>query len=467
MIIEYLLFNKESSFMIVKNFNISGNIIQTKLILNNQLIILIEDEGSCKIRGIDSITKKPCIACKINIPNNKNNLFYVVDEFVMGYSRQEHRIDILQISTCEIEYSNNVFSQHDHVTALVMTNNGYFYATGDDFGNICIWSLKQNKPRYVFSCAHEGKVTAHKGTITALNFDEDNKTFISGGEDGRIFIYELDNEGKATELKEHNRNITKLLFCKDRFLSSDLSGALCIWDKMTRKVLHRISFNSPIKDMIVAYDQTCVFLLAADDSIYLINLLAMNEEPMPIDKNVTKACSLSFNEEHSKLIISTAQGQIRFYDLDKDTKIITYAKLRQKVLQDKAEEKRPYTFLLVDDSRVMRYTASDVIKSTMPDAKILESPDGKVALNFLHEEEIDFILLDWNMPEFTGEEIVKYIRAFEKFDHILIVMATTEGEKEKILRVMKLGANGYIVKPYNKQMLAERINYFIHEYKKS
>lgn len=446
--------------MIVKNFNISSKIISIKIIQKNQLAILIEDENSCKIRVIDSITKKPSIACKMDMPDNRNNLFFIVDDFACGYSRKSKEIYIMQLNSCSIEYTNNLHLYHDNITQLIMSDSGYFYATGDDLGSICFWNIKQEKPKFQ-------SISTHKGKVTSLHLDKKNQSLISGGEDGNINFYELDNDGKRTELKCHERVVSKLLFFQERFLSIDISGLLCIWDKKTKKTIHKISLELSPKEMILSYGETCAFILTTTNHLYLINLMAVNQKPIVIDEDIENACSLTFNERDFKLIVSTKDGQIRFYDLDKDDRIIAYAKLRQ--IEPKIEEntKKQLCFLIVDDSRLIRYTALSAIKVDFPDAKILEAPDGKVALNLLHEEEIDFIILDWNMPEFTGEEIVKYVRAFKKFDHIQIIMATTEGEKEKIIKVMKYGANGYIVKPFNQKIILDKIHQLIENPKNS
>lgn len=88
---------------------------------------------------------------------------------------------------------------------------------------------------------------------------------------------------------------------------------------------------------------------------------------------------------------------------------------------------------------------------------MLEAVDGAEALNMIHEHDIDCVILDWNMPKLNGEEVLKYIRVFKKFDKIKIIMATTEAERTKVLNAIKNGADGYIVKPFNSETFFSKV----------
>lgn len=115
----------------------------------------------------------------------------------------------------------------------------------------------------------------------------------------------------------------------------------------------------------------------------------------------------------------------------------------------------------VDDSKLVRGIIIKAIRGGFPDATVLEASDGAQALNMIHDNEINCIILDWNMPKFNGEEVLRYIRAFKKFDDIKIIMATTEGERVKILNAIKNGADGYIIKPFNGDSFISSISKFI------
>jgi two-component system chemotaxis response regulator CheY len=66
-------------------------------------------------------------------------------------------------------------------------------------------------------------------------------------------------------------------------------------------------------------------------------------------------------------------------------------------------------------------------------------------------------MTDWNMPNMNGLELVKKIRADERYKNLPIIMVTTEGGKKEVITALKAGVNNYIVKPFNKQILQKKL----------
>jgi two-component system chemotaxis response regulator CheY len=71
--------------------------------------------------------------------------------------------------------------------------------------------------------------------------------------------------------------------------------------------------------------------------------------------------------------------------------------------------------------------------------------------------DIDVLITDWNMPEVNGLELVKKVRAQEKYRDMPIIMVTTEGGKTEVITALKAGVNNYIVKPFTPQVLKEKL----------
>jgi len=71
--------------------------------------------------------------------------------------------------------------------------------------------------------------------------------------------------------------------------------------------------------------------------------------------------------------------------------------------------------------------------------------------------DIDMLITDWNMPEMNGLELVKKVRADERFKDTPIIMVTTEGGKAEVITALKAGVNNYIVKPFTPQVLKEKL----------
>jgi len=114
--------------------------------------------------------------------------------------------------------------------------------------------------------------------------------------------------------------------------------------------------------------------------------------------------------------------------------------------------------LIVDDSKIVRRVLTNTIKRFFqkPEYKelnIFEAEDGLVAMEVMKKEKVDIMLLDWNMPQMNGEEVVEAVRANKEWNKTRIIMATTEGTKESVIKMIKKGANGYMVKPFQEDAI--------------
>lgn len=107
------------------------------------------------------------------------------------------------------------------------------------------------------------------------------------------------------------------------------------------------------------------------------------------------------------------------------------------------------TILLVDDSAIVRLLLKNVLeKNLAAETIILEAANGHIAMEIMNTKPVDVVFLDWNMPIMNGEEVVTAIRSNTNFRNTRIIMATTEGAKEDVLKMIKKGVNGYLVKPF-------------------
>ncbi len=86
-----------------------------------------------------------------------------------------------------------------------------------------------------------------------------------------------------------------------------------------------------------------------------------------------------------------------------------------------------------------------------------EAEDGVDALAKLRVEEFDFGVPDWNMPNMTGIDLLRNIRADAKLKHLPVLMVTAEAKKENIIEAAQAGASGYVVKPFTAATLDEKL----------
>ena len=115
--------------------------------------------------------------------------------------------------------------------------------------------------------------------------------------------------------------------------------------------------------------------------------------------------------------------------------------------------------LIVDDSSTMRRIIGNVVMQLgFAKENFDEAEDGVKAWKLLCETKYDIILTDWNMPNMNGLDLVKKIRAEGEHKKTPIIMITTEGGKSEVITALKAGVNNYIVKPFNAQVLKEKLD---------
>ncbi len=113
-------------------------------------------------------------------------------------------------------------------------------------------------------------------------------------------------------------------------------------------------------------------------------------------------------------------------------------------------------FLVVDDFATMRRIVRNLLKEAGI-TNVEEAEDGAVALNMLKGGKFDFVISDINMPNMNGFDLLRNIRAEPQFKSLPVLMVTAEAKKEDIINAAQIGASGYIVKPFTKAILEEKL----------
>ncbi|HET7266974.1 MAG TPA: chemotaxis response regulator CheY [Rhodanobacteraceae bacterium] len=114
--------------------------------------------------------------------------------------------------------------------------------------------------------------------------------------------------------------------------------------------------------------------------------------------------------------------------------------------------------LVVDDFSTMRRIIRNLLGELgFSGANIQEAGDGNSALAVLRASSIDFVVTDWNMPEMTGIDLLRAIRADPALKPLPVLMVTAENSREQIIAAAQAGVNGYIVKPFTAVTLKEKI----------
>ncbi len=114
-------------------------------------------------------------------------------------------------------------------------------------------------------------------------------------------------------------------------------------------------------------------------------------------------------------------------------------------------------FLVVDDFSTMRRIIRNLLKE-LGYTNVDEAEDGIAGLAKLRGGGFEFVVSDWNMPNMTGIDMLRAIRADEQLKHLPVLMVTAEAKKENIIEAAQAGASGYVVKPFTAATLEEKIN---------
>ncbi len=118
--------------------------------------------------------------------------------------------------------------------------------------------------------------------------------------------------------------------------------------------------------------------------------------------------------------------------------------------------------LVVDDFSTMRR----IVKNTLRQigfTNIEEAEDGQKAYDRLSVEKFDFVVSDWNMPNMTGIDLLRKVRATPQIKDVPFLMVTAEAKQENIVEAIKAGVSNYIVKPFTVATLDEKIKKIFKE----
>jgi two-component system, chemotaxis family, chemotaxis protein CheY len=112
-------------------------------------------------------------------------------------------------------------------------------------------------------------------------------------------------------------------------------------------------------------------------------------------------------------------------------------------------------FLVVDDSATMRRILVNSLQR-IGFSDCVEAADGREAVDKF-DASVQFVITDWNMPNMSGIDLARALRAHPEGKSVPILMVTTRSVKEDIIAAIEAGVNNYIVKPFTPQVLKEKI----------
>lgn len=119
--------------------------------------------------------------------------------------------------------------------------------------------------------------------------------------------------------------------------------------------------------------------------------------------------------------------------------------------------------LVIDDFQTMRRIIINLLRQ-LGFTNMAEADDGSTAWEKLQAEHVDLIVSDWNMPKMTGMDLLRKVRADEKYKTTPFIMVTAEGKRENVIAAVQAGVSNYIVKPFNAATLKEKLSKVIGDF---
>lgn len=111
--------------------------------------------------------------------------------------------------------------------------------------------------------------------------------------------------------------------------------------------------------------------------------------------------------------------------------------------------------VVVDDSSAIRLLLRSMLEKA--GFEVLDAPNGRDALSLMAEQSISLALVDWNMPEMSGMELLQRMRNNPELNDAKIMMVTTETELDHVRRALLVGADEYVMKPFTEEIITDKL----------
>lgn len=115
-------------------------------------------------------------------------------------------------------------------------------------------------------------------------------------------------------------------------------------------------------------------------------------------------------------------------------------------------------FLVVDDATFIRDMLKKQLRDNFPGCQVFDAANGRKAQVALKAQHVDLILCDWEMPEMSGEEFLRWVRSEAAFSALPFIMVTSRGEKDFIIKAAQAGVNDYLGKPFKPETLVAKVS---------
>jgi len=397
------------------------------------------NEGSFYTSSIESETLEPLeFSQNVKLYDLKTNILASTDNTslkVYHLKKNNRLVDYALTST-------------GSVSSIALSKFGMNTILGTEDGKVNIINNLSSESILKFTLFSNGD------SVNNIAFIEEN--IIMGATKNNILLVDILEKGILSKIST-NGTIYKIISCKDSIIYINNDKEIYFVDikdfnNVSTKKLY--SSNENIEDIIYNYLYDSIFILLKN-KIFTIDFdLNINE----LDINVHNASNLSLINKNS-FLISSIESSILVDN------VLNNNDMKKENIE--AKEKSIIRFLTVDDSATIRLVIKKSILNNFKNVEVIEAEDGIQAMEYLKKHSnIDVMLLDWNMPNMNGDEVVEAVSKISELSKMKIIMATTEGGKGKVKEMLSKGVKGYLVKPFRPNSVIPLIEKMIEIVKK-
>jgi len=343
----------------------------------------------------------------------------------------------------DLEFSKNIIS-------VALSNSAMHTIVGNDDGTVNIVHNISADSILKFT------LFSNADSVEFVEFLEEN--IIIGTTKKHIMLVNILEKGALAKISS-KVTISTIITSKENIIYRDDKNIFLIdiLNLSDIKTINIASLDDEIIDM-------CFNIYS--DSIYVL----LKDKLLNIDFNSNiKTVPIKINDARSLSIVDKDSVVIGF---DSHTILIDNMGIDDSLLSTNEDHNDNYDptkirFLTVDDSATIRLVIKKAILNNFTNVIVDEANDGIEAMAYLKKyPQTDVVLLDWNMPNMNGGEVVEAMSKIDKLSGVKIIMATTEGGKDRVKEMLSKGVKGYLVKPFRPSTVIPMIEKLIQLIKK-
>lgn len=207
------------------------------------------------------------------------------------------------------------------------------------------------------------------------------------------------------------------------------------------------------------YTETMLALIGEKESLAALPAEIINSADVLLTKPISiKKIQVSIERELEEIRLAAERKERE--KLETERRKIEQAKQAEREAQKAARAAEPKHILVIDDDPVMLRTVKHYLQE---DYNVATAPSGKIAMKFLEQRKTDIILLDYEMPDMSGPDVLMLIRENENCKNVPVVFLTGVTDKAKIKEVLAMQPDGYLLKPVDQDRLHETIHNLIEQ----